>query len=143
MSKQLVTSTLYVGGDVGFFSHYDPKTPMETVNFQAKHEKRGPLSAIEEAEVNCSDCDKPATGMFHVRNEGASMNDFKHVPRCDLHSLKDHPQAASCFCNEDWSVLIDRERAEKADCRLAGFLLLDKRFAEYPHLHATTNPAGD
>lgn len=87
--------------------------------------------------MKCSDCDSPATGMFHFRNQGASANEFKHIPRCDLHSLKDHPQAASCTCMEDWRVLIDR------DWRPAAFLLLDKRLSEHPHLHATTNPAGD
>ena len=29
------------------------------------------------------------------------------------------------------------------DWRTAAFLLLDKRFAEHPHLHATANPGGD
>jgi hypothetical protein len=29
------------------------------------------------------------------------------------------------------------------DWRTLAFLLLDKRFAEYPHLHATANPGGD
>lgn len=60
--------------------------------------------------MKCSDCDKTATLMFHFRNEGANLNDYKHVPRCDLHSLKDSPQAASCFCKENWEVLVQRER---------------------------------
>jgi hypothetical protein len=30
-----------------------------------------------------------------------------------------------------------------SDWRPAAFLLLDKKFSEYPHLRATTNPAGD
>ncbi len=31
----------------------------------------------------------------------------------------------------------------EADWRTAAFLRLDRRFSEYPHLHATTNAAGD
>ncbi len=30
-----------------------------------------------------------------------------------------------------------------ADWRTPAVLLLDKRFTEFPHLHATTNPGGD
>jgi hypothetical protein len=59
--------------------------------------------------MRCSDCEKDATAMFHFRNEGASLNDFKHVPRCDLHSLKDHPQAARCICKGSWETLMEEE----------------------------------
>lgn len=58
----------------------------------------------------CTDCDKDATVLFHFRNEGASLNDFKHIPRCDRHSLKDHPQAASCACVGTWDELIKSDR---------------------------------
>jgi hypothetical protein len=60
--------------------------------------------------MRCSDCKETATQMFHFRNEGAGVNDFKHVARCDLHSLKDSPQAAACFCKESWEALVERER---------------------------------
>jgi hypothetical protein len=60
--------------------------------------------------MRCSDCENEATMLFHFRNEGANPNDFKHVPRCDLHSLKDSPRAASCFCKEDSETLMRRER---------------------------------
>lgn len=59
---------------------------------------------------NCSDCDKPATQMFHFRNERAGLDEFRHVPRCELHSLRDHPQAAACFCKGNWQQLMERER---------------------------------
>ncbi len=41
---------------------------------------------------------------------------------------------------------LQRERRGEmsdADWRTAAFLLLDRKFAESPHLHATTNPGGD
>jgi hypothetical protein len=60
--------------------------------------------------MKCSDCEKEATALFHFRNEGMRQNDFKHVPRCDLHSLKDNPQAALCICKADWEILIRRDR---------------------------------
>ena len=56
--------------------------------------------------MRCSDCDNDATALFHFRNEGASLNDFKHIPRCDLHSLRNHPQAASCACEGTWEELV-------------------------------------
>jgi hypothetical protein len=59
----------------------------------------------------CSSCEKPATQMFHFREEGQSnLDSFSHVPTCDLHSLKDRPQCATCLCTETWEVLMDRER---------------------------------
>jgi hypothetical protein len=57
----------------------------------------------------CSDCEKNATALFHFRNEGAGLHDFKHIPRCDLHSFKDHPQAASCACQDAWEELMKRD----------------------------------
>jgi hypothetical protein len=58
------------------------------------------------SKVLCSDCENDATALFHFRNEGASLTQFRHVPRCDLHSLKDHPQAASCACVGTWDELM-------------------------------------
>jgi hypothetical protein len=59
----------------------------------------------------CSSCEKPATQMFHFREEGQShLNPSWHVPSCDLHSLKDRPKCAPCFCTETWEVLMEKQR---------------------------------
>jgi hypothetical protein len=52
--------------------------------------------------------------MFHFRNENASLKDFKHVPRCDLHSLKGHPQAAACVCVGTWEELIKGDSDQRS-----------------------------
>jgi hypothetical protein len=61
----------------------------------------------------CSSCEKQATQMFHFREEGQSnLDSFSHVPTCDLHSLKDRPLCATCFCTETWEVLMNREQVK-------------------------------
>jgi len=63
----------------------------------------------------CSSCEKQATQMFHFREERQSKSDsFTHVPTCDLHSLRNRPRCAICFCTETWEGLMDRERVKIA-----------------------------
>lgn len=63
--------------------------------------------------IRCTDCDKPATEMFHFRNEGAGISELRHVPRCKLHTLKEDAQAAVCYCQDTWEELLEQERSKE------------------------------